>query len=230
MLKWQKLKLKSKIDLNLIHLIQISLFENFILRRAQKNAKKMTYDLPERLERKWEEQNYKRLLKVMMERKKVDKELLEKQTKILKDRMHFNERKKVAIKESFAQIEQDLSAIRARLIPVEEYQATREELVSESVDEILQNRPDYKSIEAEAMEQIKNLPEMIPMTLPEIIKRCKTNREILNQSMGGGAKAKFERFRLERQQQKMSRYSSISHIPGTRSVTFSTEPKDGHEA
>lgn len=190
----------------------------------------MVYDLPERLEKKWNEQNYKRLLKIMMERKKVDKELLEKQTKILKDRMRYNDLKKVAIKESFSRIDEDLSTIRARLIPVEEYQATREELATEIVDEIMKTQLDYLNIEASALGDVDNLPEMSPMTLHDILKRCKENREILNQSVGGGACGKFERFRMERQHQKMSRYSSMSFIPGTRSVTFSTDLKDhnGH--
>lgn len=162
----------------------------------------------------------------MMERKKVDRELLEKQTKILKDRMRYNERKKVAIKESFSRIDEDLSTIRARLIPVEEYQATREELATEVVDEILQTHLDYQKIEEQALEEVEIQPEMISLTLSDILKICKSNREILNQSVGGGARAKFERFRAERQLHKISRYSSISHIPGHRSVTFSTDLRD----
>lgn len=192
----------------------------------------MVYDLPERLEKKWSEQNYKRLLKIMMERKKVDKELLEKQTKILKDRMRYNEQKKVAIKESFSRIDHDLSTIRARLIPVEEYQASREELATESVDAILQTHLDYQKIEDAALEVVENLPDMSPMKLPDILKRCKMNRDILNQSVGGGSRARFrfERYRSEREQNKMSRYSSTSQIEGSRSVTFSTDLRDhdGH--
>lgn len=186
----------------------------------------MVYDLPERLEKRWSEQNYKRLLKIMMERKKVDKELLEKQTKILKDRMRYNNQKRVAIKESFSRIDEDLSTIRARLIPVEEYQATREELATEMVSDILEREIDYQSLETDSLQQIENQPEIKPMTLPDILKRCKMNREILNQSVGGGSRARFERFRNERQQQKMSHYSSMSQLPGTRSVTFSADLKD----
>lgn len=186
----------------------------------------MVYDLPEKLEKKWSEQNYKRLLKIMMERKKVDKELLEKQTKIIKDRMRYNDQKRVAIKESFSRIDEDLSTIRARLIPIEEYQATREELATETVVEILKTRLDYENIEVNALADVEKQPDMQPMTLPDILKRCKLNREILNQSVGGGARAKFERFRRERQQRKTSRYSSISHLAGSRSVTFSTDLRD----
>jgi hypothetical protein len=178
------------------------------------------------MEKKWNEQNYKRLLKIMMERKKVDKELLEKQTKILKDRMRYNEQKKVAIKESFSRIDHDLSTIRARLIPVEEYQSTREELATETVEEILKIQLDYKGIEEQSLSEIVSQPEMQPMKLHDVLKRCKENRDILNISVGGGARAKFERYRMERQQQKMSRFSSMSHLPGSRSVTFSTDLKN----
>lgn len=186
----------------------------------------MVYDLPERMEKKWNDQNYKRLLKIMMERKKVDKELLEQQTKILKDQIRYNEQKKVAIKESFSRIDEDLSTIRARLIPIEEYQSTRAELATETVDRILKVNLDYQGIEVQALEKIEKQPDMQPMKLPEIHRRCKLNRDILNQSVGGGARAKFERYRRERQQQQMSRYSSISHMPGSRSVTFSTDLRD----
>lgn len=163
----------------------------------------------------------------MMERKKVDKELLEKQTKILKDRMRYNEEKKIAIKENFSRIDSDLSTIRARLIPAEQYQTTREELAAEKVNEILSVHLNYASIEENALKEVENQPDMKPMTLHDILRRCKLNREILNQSMGGGARAKFERYRHQRQQQKMSRYSSMSQLPGSRSVTFSRNEIDG---
>jgi hypothetical protein len=188
----------------------------------------LVYDLPEKLEKKWNEQNYKRLLKIMMERKKVDKELLEKQTRILKDRMRYNEQKKVAIKENFSRIDDDISTIRARLIPVEQHQTTRAELASEKVNEILKVHLNYRNIESQALQQVDNQPDMKPMTLPEILKRCKLNREVLNQSMGGGARANFEKHRRKRQQQKMSRYSSVSLLPGSRSVTFSRNDLDGN--
>jgi hypothetical protein len=198
-----------------------------LFRLAKKNARKMVYDLPERLEKKWNEQNFKRLLKVMMERKKVDRELLEKQTKILKERMLYNEKKKVAIKENLAKVGNDYSSIRARLIPTEEYCETRGDLVLENVDLIFTTKSlDYNAIEQDALIQIENQVERKVMTYPELIMRCKSNREILNQSMGGGAYSKFERFKLERQQHQMSRYSSITHLGGSRSVTFSADLKD----
>lgn len=199
----------------------------FNFRRASLDAKRMVFDLPQKLDKKWDEQNFKRLLKIMMDRKKVDQTLLEKQTKILKDRMAYNENKKIAIKQSFAKIDEDLSTIRARLFPVEEYKATREELVSDFVDNILESKPIYSILEEIALEKIKEQPERTPMTLPEILKRCSQNRELLNQSLGGGVRAKFERYKNARLQQKIRSDSSISHIPGgSRSVTFSNDLKD----
>jgi hypothetical protein len=193
-------------------------------RLAKRNAKKSKHDLAERLEKKWNDQNYKRLLKIMMERKKVDRDLLEKQTKILKDRMRYSEEKKLAIKSNLSRIEEDLSTVRSRLIPIEEYQATREELVAESIEAMLAKSLNYQKIESMSLEEIESQPDMIPMTMPDILKRCKLNREIINQSLGGGAQAKFAKFRQERQQSKMSRYSSMSQLGGVRaSVTFSAE-------
>lgn len=171
----------------------------------------MTYDLPERLEKKWKEQNYKRLLKVIMERKKVDRELLEKQTKVLKDRIRYNEEKKVAIKQNISRIEDDLSTIRSRLIPVDEYRATREELVSENVDIMLLPRQlNFEQIEMDALQGLKDQPELNPMKISDILQRCRSNRNIINQSLGGSSNAKFAKFKLERQQS--SRYSSTSQI------------------
>ncbi|CRL02297.1 CLUMA_CG015432, isoform A [Clunio marinus] len=195
-------------------------------KRAKKQAKKMVFDLPQRLEKKYNEQNYKRLLKVLMERKKVDKELLDKQTKVLKERMRYNEQKRVAIKENFSKINEDLSTIRARLIPVEEYQASRNELATEAVDEILRSKLDYQLIEEQSLAQLETLPEMHPMTKADILRRCKENRDWLNQSMGGGDRLSFENSKLKRHIRKMSDLSVISHFPGNRSVTFSADLKD----
>lgn len=147
-----------------------------------------------------------------MERKKVDRELLEKQTKILKDRIRYDEEKKVAIKDTLSRLETDLSEIRSRLIPVEEYRSTREELVNENVDIMLQPKQlNYEHIEFDALEGLKDQPEIKPMDMADILKRCKLNRNIINQSLGGYNNSKFAKFRNERQQSH-SRYSSTSQI------------------
>ncbi|CAG9804741.1 unnamed protein product [Chironomus riparius] len=180
-------------------------------KQAKKNARKQTYDLPERLQKKWKEQNYKRLLKVIMERKKVDRELLEKQTKILKDRIRYDEEKKVAIKQSVSRIEEDLSTIRSRLIPVEEYKSSRAELVSENVDIMYSRQLNFKMIETDALNSMKDQPELKPMNMSDILRRCQSNRNIISQSLGGYNNSKFARFKSERQQSH-SRYSSTSQV------------------
>ncbi|KAG5681639.1 hypothetical protein PVAND_011054 [Polypedilum vanderplanki] len=192
---------------------------------AKRNAKKSKHDLHERMEKKWNDQNYKRLLKIMMERKKVDRDLIEKQTKILKDRMRYSEEKKLAIKQNLAKIEEDISSVRSRLIPIEEYQATREELVSETIDLMLSKTLDYQEIENNALKEMEIQPEMDYMKISEILKRCKLNRDILNQSMG--MQPKFAKFRQDRHS-KMSRYSSMSQLGGVRTseIHLSAEPKE----
>jgi hypothetical protein len=191
----------------------------------------MIYDLPERLEKKWNEQNYKRLLKIMMERKKVDQVMLEKQTKILKDRLKYAERQKVAIKQSFARIDEDLATIRARLVPVEEFQATREELVLESVDCILtvENKLDYEAVEEAALKKVSEHAELKPMTLPEIHERINKNRKVLSQHLGGyniEHRERYERYKQARREGKTGRLSSFSPGSRERSVTFSNDIND----
>lgn len=202
---------KSSLNLYLISDDFIINMLTSIYRRAKKNARKLTYDLPERLEKKWNEQNYKRLLSIMMERKNVDRELLEKQTKILKDRMIYNDEKGRAIKDNFSTIDNDLSTIRARLIPVKQHETSREEIVLDSVEKNTKSSLNYKLIEVEALGNIECQPEMKSMSIFDILRRCKENRDLLNMSLGGGQNAKFEKFRRERQF-RMSRVSSISNI------------------
>lgn len=146
-----------------------------------------------------------------MERKKVDRELLEKQTKILKDRIRYDEEKKVAIKQSISRIEEDLSTIRSRLIPVEEYKSTRGELVNENVDITYPRKLNFEQIEMTALDSMKDQPELKPMKMEDILRRCQLNRNIINQSLGGFNNAKFAKFKSERQQSH-SRYSSTSQI------------------
>lgn len=147
----------------------------------------------------------------MMERKNVDRELLEKQTKILKDRMTYKAEKGIAIKENFSKIDNDLSTIRARLIPVEQHETSREELVLDSVEKNTKSALNYKSIEFEALGNIECQPEMKSMTLFDVLKRCQENRNLINMSLGGGQNAKFEKFRRERQF-RISRVSSVSNF------------------
>lgn len=198
-------------------------------KRAQRKAKRMVYDLPERLEKKFNEQNFKRLLKVMMDRKKVDQVMLEKQTKILKDRIKYAERQKSAIKESFARIDEDLATIRARLVPVEEYQATREELVHESVESILTTKLDFEGVEEEALKKVGEHEELKPMSLPEIQERIKRNRTVLSQHLGGyniEHRERYERYKQARREGKTGRLSSFSPGSRERSVTFSSDIND----
>lgn len=185
----------------------------------------MVYDLPERLNKKWNEQNYKRLLKIMMERKKVDTVMLERQTKILKDRMKYDEQKKLAIRKSIAKIDEDLAIIRARLVPVEEFESTREELVQESIDEILTVKPIYQKVEEQAMRKVRDHEELKALTMTEIFERIKTNRIFLSKRMGGynvERRERYEKFKIARREGKI-RINSVTPGSRERSVTFSSD-------
>jgi hypothetical protein len=60
----------------------------------------------------------------------------------------------------------------------------------------------------DALEGLKDQHKLNPMTMNDIYMRCKMNRNIINQSLGGNAK--FSKFKNERQSR--SRYSSTSQI------------------
>lgn len=75
------------------------------------------YDLPERLHHKWETMNIKRLMKVLLELKHFDPEMIAMHIKPERDRLAYNERKKRAIEENFHKIHHEVSELRARLIP-----------------------------------------------------------------------------------------------------------------
>lgn len=81
----------------------------------------------------------------------------------------------------------------------------------DSIVEKTETKLNFKVIESDALSTIECQPQMEPMTMFEILKRCKENRDLINMSLGGGANAKFEKFRREKQL-KMSRMSSVSNL------------------
>lgn len=191
----------------------------------------MVYDLPERLTKKFNEQNYKRLLKIMMERKKVDTIMLERQTKILKDRMKYDELKKIAIRKNLSMIDRDLATIRSRLVPSEEYEYrnTREELVQDSVGVILTIKPVYHSVQEDALKKVDEHDVFKPLTMTEIYEQIKTNRIFLSKRMGGynlEKRERYEKYKMARREGKNGRINSMSPSSRERSVTFSSEIKD----
>lgn len=137
--------------------INIAFFLYFIVciyRAIARQKNKLIFDLPERLEKKWNETNIKRLMKVLMSMKMIDPHLLAIWTKPEKDRIAYDERKRVAIAESFQKINEDVAKLRAKLFPVED----RMDFIKEQCKFIIDAEfCDYDKIEKNALNYVKNI-------------------------------------------------------------------------
>lgn len=195
-------------------------------KKALKDSKKIVFDLPERLEAKWDEMNFKRQMKILMIRKMVDPELLAKQTKPKKDIIKYNEEKKIAIKESFMKIDEDIASIRARLLPIETKETDRLELVNELVEGIFNEELCYDEIESEALGWLQ-INEIIPnITNSEIIKRGRQRRELINISVGSNTihRNQYKKIKKSRRLSQIKEEVSLENIH-KKSVTFSENLK-----
>lgn len=131
-------------------------------RRAyQKLHSKAVFDMPEKLERKWDESNIRRLTKKLMAMKQVDPALLAKLTKPEKDRLRYCAKKRRAVEESFARVSVDMAELRAKLIPVEVVDEGRVQFVKEHLDVIRSDgaleRDEFEAAEAQAMHFVRLL-------------------------------------------------------------------------
>lgn len=191
-----------------------------------KDSKKIVFDLPERLEAKWDEMNFKRQMKILMIRKRVDPELLAKQTKPKKDIIKYNEEKKIAIKESFMKIDEDIASIRARLLPMETKETDRLELVNELVEGILTEELSYEQIEIEALEWLQTNQIIPNITNSEIIKRGRQRRELINVSVGSNIihRNQYKKIKKNRRLSQIKEEVSLENIH-KKSVTFSENLK-----
>lgn len=100
---------------------------------------KLTYEYTERMRRKWEEKQMKRFMKALLALKGFDLEKIAEQIKPEKDRIAYNEAKKRAIAERFREVHQEISEIRARLLPQKDvdYDAERLNFIQNNVDNML---------------------------------------------------------------------------------------------
>lgn len=102
---------------------------SFIHRAKARETNKAIFTLPEKLDKKWDEMNIARLMKVLMSMKMVDPKLLALWTKPEKDRIAYNVQKQKAIEESFRRVSEDMATLRARLLPTAQSVEDRDEFV-----------------------------------------------------------------------------------------------------
>lgn len=111
------------------------------------------------MRRKWEEKQMKRLMKALIALKGFDLEKIAQHIKPEKDRIAYNEAKKRAIAANFRKVHQEISEIRARLLPQNDvdHEAERLNFIKNNVDNMLSGDLDgfnYDSIEAEMKQKV----------------------------------------------------------------------------
>lgn len=140
-------------------------FDRFFVCRAKlREKRKAVFDLPERLQAKWDEMNIRRLMKILMAMKMIDTQQLTIWTRPEKERLAYNEGKRKAIAQSFRNILDDVSTLRTRLLPVEITDEYRKDVVRQSLAMIFDESADrgggddfnkeqeYDQIQRETME------------------------------------------------------------------------------
>lgn len=121
--------------------------------RPKREPKKLSYS--EMMEKKWNEMNYERLLNTLMERRRLNPEILESLTQPEKERRKYQAEKKVAIKASFSRIKEELAELRAKLIPKEVIDDSREKLVKAVAGQAMVHMKDYNYTKLEALSNVR---------------------------------------------------------------------------
>lgn len=121
---------------------------------------KPIYDLPERLQQRWEDMNVKRLMKTLLALKQFDPETIAMHIKPEKDRLAYNKLKQHAMEENFCNIQHEISDIRARLVPEQDAdeEAERLEFIQQNVDNMAlaqMNGFQYDQIENDLNDKVK---------------------------------------------------------------------------
>lgn len=132
---------------------------------------KAIFDLPQRLEQKWDEMNIKRLMKVLMAMKMVDPQLLAQWTKPEKDRQKYNEKKRQAIAASFRRINDEIAELRTRLLPIEKSDEDRMIYVRDNLKSIFVSRLDDNTF-YESIAEAASIYVQIFKTIFVIVYKC----------------------------------------------------------
>lgn len=168
-------------------------------KKAMKDAEKRV-DLAKRLDAKWRQKSYKRLLRSMMERRNISPDQLAKQMKPEKERRKYNEEKRTAIAEDLARIEDDYEEVKGQLIPVESVIVTRAEQLKSHMDKYREEMLDYHRVEEEAREVLENfqLPQIASFS--DVLIKGRQRREVINRELGANIEhlESYERKKIQR--------------------------------
>ncbi|KAJ6637540.1 Dynein axonemal intermediate chain 3 [Pseudolycoriella hygida] len=163
-------------------------FEETKQEEKLKEKSKVHYDFAEKLSRKWDEMNMKRMMSAVLAKKFIDPELLAQWLQPDKDRIAYNEQKRKAIAESFSKINEDAEELRSRLIPIETSDDDRVAIVRRNMEVLESNVDvDYDKLKQTASVNVDEV-SFADMDYLTILNRGHERREIISDVMNSNNK------------------------------------------
>ncbi|XP_017476274.1 PREDICTED: WD repeat-containing protein 63, partial [Rhagoletis zephyria] len=139
----------------------------------------------ERMKHKWDELNLNRLLSILMTRKRVDEEKLERETRLEKRHLAYEAAKKQSLIRIQQRVGEEVAAVRARILPHEKVDLQRIDMILASVGVLMDNVDDYVATEMESNEVVHNFDTFDTLSYIDFLYRGDHRRRLLNKSMGG---------------------------------------------
>ncbi|KAM7350388.1 missing minor mitochondria [Cochliomyia hominivorax] len=158
-------------------------------KKAAEPTTHMTYT--ERMKKQWYDLNLKRLLDILMSRKRVNEKQLNEQTALEKERLAYEKAKKDSLANVLKRVGDEVASVRLRIYPQEIPDLQRNDMIKESVDNIMLTVDSYHSIEDEANEIINGFDGFDSIDFTEFLHRGLERRKLLNKSLGGNTERWF---------------------------------------
>lgn len=144
------------------------------------------YDLPERLHKKWDAWNIKRLMNNLLSLKQFDPELLAIRLKPEKDRLAYNEQKRRAVSQQIREANENIANIRSRLMPTATVNQTQErlDLITKNAKKMLsatEYDSKYENVEKEMIDEVNQRQyEKLNLNWMDILQDARNRRISLN--------------------------------------------------
>lgn len=161
----------------------------FFHNRATQMPSHMTYT--EKMKRKWDELNLNRLMNILMSRKRVDAEQLERETALEKRRLAYEAAKRESLINTLQRVGEEVAAIRARILPAEKPDLLRQDMIDSAVKQLMSNVEDFAEIELEANDILNEFLDFDDIDYIQFLHRGEQRRKILNKSLGGNTERWF---------------------------------------
>ncbi|XP_017122426.1 dynein intermediate chain 3, axonemal [Drosophila elegans] len=139
----------------------------------------------EKMAVKWDELNLNRMMTILMSRKQMDPEKLARETALEKEQLAYEAAKKKSHSDVLARVENDIAAIRARILPAEVADLQRSEMIQERVKREVENADTYEQVCKDSFEILGMFNEFKTIDYIEFLERGRHRRQLLDQSLGG---------------------------------------------